>query len=206
LERVENLGQMQLDSHSNLADLHNKLTEITDITDPCDSQSLNNSYPLYKPLPQILSGSSAFPSNYQYHSTHDKGGLPMPSTPHTLPNSFLPRCNYDSEDMSTTPVQSVNWLSDEENNPNVLNQSNNHSNSSPDHQGSGYKVVMYESSNFCASRVVLKTRSPQQKRVLSYPRNSIWRDIDSPADAGHKAGSKAYMFLHHHQHQQDVMR
>ena len=63
LERIEKLGQMHLNVHSNLAGLPNKIsvTDVTDLTDHCAGSDLNNIYSFYKPLPQISSEYSIFP-------------------------------------------------------------------------------------------------------------------------------------------------
>ena len=209
LERIEKLGQMHLNVHSNLAGLPNKIsvTDVTDLTDHCAGSDLNNNYSFYKPLPQISSEYSIFPSNYQCNG-QEKNALTMPLTPHMHPGCSLSRRNYDFEEMSTTPLRSVNWFSDEENNPNILNQSNNHGNITPDKQTS-HSNVLYESNSFCAPQVVLKTRSPQQKRVLSYPHNPNLSNIDSPRQSGFKIGRKTYMLPqhhHYHHHQQDLSR
>ena len=200
LEGSQNFGQILMNPQSNLSTLPHNLTDDA----PSHPDGLNDIYSLHRPLPQLseddytlysrISTSQSYwqnqghsiptelpgltsqessliehlrPSifssdNYQFH-TRDHDGLTVPVTPLLLPASSVARRNFeDLDEMSETPSHSQVWLGDESS-PNVYNDPN----------------------SFCAPEIVLKTRSPQQKRVFSHHQSSKadGRAIVSPGSA-----------------------
>ena len=203
LEGSQNFGQIPMNPQSNLSTFHHNLTDA-----PSHPDGLGDLYSLHRPLPQLseddytlysrISTSqsywqnqghsiptelpgltsqesssliehlrpSIFPSdNYQFH-TREHDSLTVPVTPLLPSSSSVARRNFeDLDEMSETPSGSRVWLGDE-NSPNAYNDSN----------------------SFCAPEIVLKTRSPQQKRVFSHHHHhqnskSDGREIVSPGSA-----------------------
>lgn len=95
-----------------------------------------------------------------------ENALAVPVTP-MLSTAYASRPNYDYEELSESQSHQSVWFTDEDDSPNVLRELN----------------------TFCPPNIIMKTRSPQQKRIFSYQRSTGLRNNLSPG-LGSRNGRK----------------
>eukprot|EP00250_Pteridium_aquilinum_P010049 c19114_g1_i1 orf=434-3724(+) len=134
-------------------------------------QGLTNPDATQSSLIQQMDPMSFPPAMSQFQTPEN--ALTVPITP-LLSTTYASRPNYSFEEMSETRSHQSVWFTDEDDSPNVLRELN----------------------AFCAPNIVMKTRSPQQKRIFSYQQSLKSTSLRNNLSPGLGARNGRKIILH----------